>query len=60
MKGKLKGSIYKEMEKILGRNANTSDYYSTPKKISKGEKVLQLIYTRLANLFSAASMLVKK
>ena len=45
---------------MLGKNKNISDHYSTPKKISKDKKDLQLIPTRHSNLFSAASMLVKK
>ena len=38
------------------RTTNISDHYSTQKKISKGEKNLQLIPTRHSNLFSATSM----
>ena len=44
---------------MLGKNA-ISDHYSTLKKISKGKKDLQMIFTRHSNLFSAASKSVKK
>ena len=60
MKAKQKGITYKEVEKMLERNANISDHYSTLKKISKSEKDLQLIPTRHSNLFSVASMSEKK
>ena len=60
MNVKPKGTTYKDVEKKLRRNANILDHYSTPRKISKGKKVLQLIHTRLVNLFSAASMSMKK
>ena len=60
MKAKQKGITYKEVEKMLERNANVSDRYSTLKKILKSEKNLQLIHARHSNLFSAASMSVKK
>ena len=60
MKAKQKGITYKEVEKMLERNANISDRYSTLKKILKSEKNLQLIHARHSNLFSAAGMSVKK
>ena len=60
MKAKQKGITYNEVEKMLERNANISDRYSTLKKILKGEKNLQLIHARHSNLFSAAGMSVKK
>ena len=60
MKAKQKGITYKEVEKMLERNANISDHYLTLKKISKSEKDLPLIHTRHSNLFSVASISEKK
>ena len=59
MKIKRKGITYKAVE-MLGKNANISDHYLTPKKVSKGEKDLRLIPKRHKNLYSAASISVKK
>ena len=52
-----------KMEKYhiqIGGEEDLTLNYSTLKKISKGEKDLQLIPTRHSNLFSAAGMSVKK
>lgn len=44
MKAKRKSITYKEVEKTLGRNANISDHYSTPKKMSKDIQGIRIYF----------------
>lgn len=44
MKAKRKSITYKEVEKTLGRNANISDHYSTPKTMSKDIQGIRIYF----------------